>query len=69
MTDAWYLACLEEVEVFLESFAGDDGAKRRVVAIDSDLVAALVGLLQANAIQMQAFRHMAMAGELLEELG
>jgi len=65
MTD-WYLACLQEVEAFLDSF---EGKSKRVVAIDSDLVAALVGLLQAGAITSGVVGHIAQAGLLAEQLG
>lgn len=66
MTDAWYAACLAEAEAFLDKFQGQS---KQVVSIDSDLVAALIGLLQGAAIQQVAFRHIASAGMELERLG
>ena len=62
----WYYACLQEVEAFLDSF---EDKSKRVVAIDSDLVAALVGLLQAGAITSGVVGHIAQAGLLAEQLG
>lgn len=66
MTEAWYMACLQEVEAFLDSYGDKD---KRVVAIDSDLVAALTGLLQAGAITSGVVHHIAQAGLLARELG
>lgn len=65
MTD-WYLACLMETQAFLDSF---EDKTKRVVAVDSDLVAALTGLLHAGAITSGVVHHLAQAGLLAEELG
>ena len=64
--DDWYSACLAECEAFLDKFQGQD---RQVVRIDSDFVAALVGLLQAHAHMNKAMMHLAEAGMEFERLG
>ena len=61
----WYLACLLEVEAFLDRFQGQD---RQVVRIDSDLVAALTGVLQGAAIQQTVLTHLVAAGQYAELL-
>ena len=66
MSDQWYAACLTEVQAFIDSLADAD---KRVVRYDSDLVAALLGLMQGAAIQMQVMRHLANAGQAASELG
>ena len=63
--DGWYSASLAECEAFLDKFQKQD---RQVVRIDSDLVAALVGLLQGSAIQSKAMMHVAQAGMEYERL-
>ena len=64
--DGWYSACLAEAESFLDRFQKQD---RQVVRVESDFVAALVGLLQAHAHMNKAMMHLAEAGMEFERLG
>lgn len=64
MTD-WYAACLGEIEAFLDRYQQQD---RQVVRVDSDLVAALVGVLQGAAIQSVAYAHVVRAGQEMSRL-
>lgn len=66
MNDHWYTACLDEIGAFLDTFQEKDA---RLVRVDSDLVAALIGVMNAAAIQMKATRHLTAAGQTLMELG
>lgn len=45
MSDAWFAASLEEIAAFLDKF---EHQKSATVKADSDLVAALVGILSAG---------------------
>lgn len=59
MTEAWYAACLSEVEAFLDGYTHKS---KQVVAIDHDLVAALTGLLSGAVVMQQTLMHLTAAG-------
>lgn len=54
MTTDWYTACLSEVAAFVDKFETRDTVR---VRHDSDLVAALVGILQAQKIIYAMGKH------------
>lgn len=54
----WYAACLSEVSAFLDKF---EHQKSAVVKVDSDLVAALVGILQGGQIVYLMAQHAQLA--------
>lgn len=61
----WYSASLGEIEAFLDRFQNQD---RQVVRVDSDLVAALVAVMNAAAIQAAVTHHLANAGQAASQL-
>lgn len=65
MSNDWYSASLSEVEAFLDQYTDTDEVS---VAIDSDLVAALIGLLNAAAINHVAAQHVLGAATALHAL-
>lgn len=65
MTD-WYGACLKEVEEFLDLYQDADEV---TVSIDSDLVAALIGVLNGALINHAAAKHALSAAATFRLLG
>jgi hypothetical protein len=61
----WYAACLAEVEHFLGQY---EHKSKQVVAIDSDLVAALTGLMAAAAVYQGTLYHLSAAGLTAQKL-